>query len=389
MAVILLLAIACIEATSRLFSYLEPVLLPVLVAALIAYIINPIVTWLTRKAHFSRVSAVVSVMGAGAIAIIAFFMVIVPPLIEQTNQLVDDRDKIWNSTTTTVIEVMEQPMVSGAIDKLYKQSLRELSEQDISKEDLIKAQAASTPQAKLAVYLDLNSSLLISKIVSWLTSGGQVLSSALGIAIGLLMTPIFLFYFLKESDAIQAHWHNVLPIKSSSFKDELIDALQEINGYLIAFFRGQMLVSLIDGTLVTIGLWILGLPYAIPIGVAVAILGVVPYVGTIITIIPTMLIAWFAWHDWQHVVWVVVIFSVVSQLDGWLIQPRIVGDSVGLHPLTVMFSVLFWTLVLGGLLGALLAVPMTAGIKVLFRRYIWKTSQDSPAEPTPLIVEQK
>ncbi|MEG2247619.1 MAG: AI-2E family transporter, partial [Akkermansia sp.] len=66
----------------------------------------------------------------------------------------------------------------------------------------------------------------------------------------------------------------------------------------------------------------------------------------------------------------------------WIIHPKIVGNSVGLHPLTIMFSVLFWTFVLGGLLGALLAVPLTAALKVLFRRYIWQTIQKK--DPTSI-----
>jgi len=66
------------------------------------------------------------------------------------------------------------------------------------------------------------------------------------------------------------------------------------------------------------------------------------------------------------------VFAVVQQVDGLFISPRIVGEAVGLHPMTVIASVLVWTLLLGGLLGAILAVPMTASVKVLFRRYIWQ-----------------
>ena len=67
-----------------------------------------------------------------------------------------------------------------------------------------------------------------------------------------------------------------------------------------------------------------------------------------------------------------------------MIQPKIVGDSVELHPLTVMFSVLIWTLILGGLIGALLAVPLTAAIKVLYKRYIWQNSSMRPVTEYPL-----
>jgi len=75
---------------------------------------------------------------------------------------------------------------------------------------------------------------------------------------------------------------------------------------------------------------------------------------------------------WAYPVIVLLIFVTLQQINGLVTAPKIVGDSVGLHPLTVIFSVLFWSFLLGGLLGALLAVPLTAAIKVLFRRYLWE-----------------
>ena len=89
--------------------------------------------------------------------------------------------------------------------------------------------------------------------------------------------------------------------------------------------------------------------------------------------LPAVLIAWFTWQDVSHLVIVSAIFACVSQFDGWVLQPRIVGSRVKMHDLTVMFSVLFWSFVIGGVVGALLAVPLTASIKVLFTRYIWSS----------------
>ena len=152
----------------------------------------------------------------------------------------------------------------------------------------------------------------------------------------------------------------------------------------MAFVRGQMLVSLIDGVLLGIALMCLGLPYAITIAAAAALLGIIPYIGMISTSIPALLIAWFTWHDVSMVVAVAAIFLSVSQLDGWVIQPKVVGNTMKMHDLTVMFSVLFWSMVFGGVIGALLAVPLTASIKVLFRRYVWgnwySDSSVSPSE---------
>ena len=150
-----------------------------------------------------------------------------------------------------------------------------------------------------------------------------------------------------------------------------------------------MLVSMIDGLLVGLALTIIGLPYAMLIGVFVAILGLIPYVGNFLCWLAAVLIsiAHFGRTDpegyllntfagmqslWAYPILVTVLFIVVQQINSLVTAPRIIGDATGLHPLTVIFSVLFWSLLIGGLLGALLAVPLTASVKVLFRRYIWE-----------------
>jgi predicted PurR-regulated permease PerM len=104
------------------------------------------------------------------------------------------------------------------------------------------------------------------------------------------------------------------------------------------------------------------------------------------------LIAWFhakggaLWNldPMSYTLGVVIIFVVVQQINSLVTAPKIVGDSVGLHPMTVIFSMIFWTVILGGFAGALLAVPLTAAIKVLFRRFIWeKKIKEAEASSTP------
>jgi predicted PurR-regulated permease PerM len=192
-----------------------------------------------------------------------------------------------------------------------------------------------------------------------------------------LIVPIYLFFFLKESPRIAHSWSNYLPLRRSEFRDEVVLVLTEINGYLISFFRGQLLVAMINATLTAIGLSILGLQFGFLIGLAFAFFGLVPYVGYIICYIPAVLIAFAQFNDWAHPLWVTAIFFLgVAQIDGLVTTPRIIGNSVGLHPMTVIVSVVLWSLVLGGLLGAILAIPLTATLKVLLRRYVWERQRN-------------
>ncbi len=160
----------------------------------------------------------------------------------------------------------------------------------------------------------------------------------------------------------------------------MVAAVEESNGYLIAVFRGPLVVSLINGTATGLGLVVVGLDFGLLIGLMLCLLGLIPYLGIILCWIPAVIIAsvqgdagtWVSGPWWVFPLVVTAIFALVQQIDGLFITPKIVGESVGLHPMTVIVSVFVWTLLMGGLLGAILAVPMTATIKVLLRRYIWE-----------------
>jgi predicted PurR-regulated permease PerM len=185
------------------------------------------------------------------------------------------------------------------------------------------------------------------------------------------MVPIYLFFLLKESPAIERRWREYLPLRNSPLKNEVAAVLAQINNYIIAYFRGQLLVCLIDGTLIGAALYICGLNFAPLIGLLVVILTMIPYLGIILCWIPAVLIAAGQWGDWIHPLTVTGVFLVVQNLEAIFVAPRIVGNSVGLHPMTVIVSIFIWGLLIGGLLGPILAVPLTATLKVLLARYVW------------------
>jgi predicted PurR-regulated permease PerM len=208
--------------------------------------------------------------------------------------------------------------------------------------------------------------------------------------------PIYLFFLLKQRPAIQSRWKEYLPLRNSPLKDEVADVLLQINSYIIAYFRGQLLVCLVDGILIGTTLSFLpppGLNFAVLIGCLVAILTMIPYIGIILCWIPAVLIAVAQWGDLTHPLLVTLIFIVVQNLEGLFYAPRIVGNSVGLHPMTVIVSIFVWGLLIGGLLGPILAVPLTATIKVLLARYVWGEGLREEAieaiEEVPVVAEEK
>src|SRR6185437_11834648 len=177
---------------------------------------------------------------------------------------------------------------------------------------------------------------------------------------------------LLEKRGIQSKWTTYLPVKDSTFKSELVFILQSINDYLIAFFRGQVLVAICDGIMYAIGFLLIGLPYALLLGAAAMVLTIIPFIGAIIIFTTAMIIALVQYGDWKHPLLVVIVFAIAQALEGFVISPRIMKGRVGLHPLTIIIAVMVGTTLLGGVLGGILAIPLTAVIRVLLARYVWK-----------------
>jgi predicted PurR-regulated permease PerM len=193
------------------------------------------------------------------------------------------------------------------------------------------------------------------------------------------MVPVFTFYFLQEKMAIQKGWTNYLPLQESRLKDELVFVINAINNYLIVFFRGQVLIAICDAVLLVTGFLLLGLNYAVLFGLVAGLLSMVPYLGTIVTIVPIIILAAVQFHDLLHPAMVIAIFGIVHAIEGFIVAPKIMGDRVGLHPLTIIVAVLIGTTLLGGILGGILAIPVTAALRVVMFRYIWK-------KPEPVAV---
>ncbi len=419
--------------TSSVLGYLQPVLVPLAMAGIIAYLLDPVVKFLQKKG-VSRLQGIAAVFCGFMLFFGGLFFFIGDKLNQQINDVLGStRNSETSMFSPAKLEEYRDGSFGWAFNWFYTKDFSATQKHLLEGGTLIGTK--DKQGNKIKYHLDSDGKTLVSvsdapiskdlnklfrsdwtlpmnvdgvenahnlialenyrltrggsMITNWASDGLGWLSNSsgkilgfLGIIIGFAMVPIYLFYFLKESDAIQAGWQDYVPLKASQFKTEVIETLREINGYLISFFRGQVLVAFIDGILVGLTLTLFKLEYGLLIGVVMALLGIIPYIGNILCLIPACIIAavqkpesLWGLPQWGSVLAVVAIFIVVQQINSLVTAPKIVGDSVGLHPMTVIFSMLFWSLLLGGFLGALLAVPLTAAVKVLFRRYIWEKQE--------------
>ncbi|PAZ00086.1 MAG: hypothetical protein CAK90_07410 [Spartobacteria bacterium AMD-G4] len=354
-------------------SFLQPVLTPIAVAAILAFLLEPVVRF-SMRLGLSRLISIILVYLAFAAFFVGLLVYIIPPAYRQGNTLVKNFPGYMQKT---------QALTTRTFENLHR-----LSSLDFLRSDQTDQPANEQLSALVSQSIKDAGNWVQQKIPDLAVESGRFLQRSLGgflgvfgLLLSMILVPIFLFFFLKDSASIAENWSRYLPLRASPLKNEIVSLVGEINSYLISFFRGQLIVSLIDGFLISVALLVLGLDFAILIGLMVGVLGLIPYLGMMICYIPAVIIAAAQFGDWTHPLIVTAIFILANNIDGIFIAPKIVGESVGLHPLTVIVSVLAWSLILGGLLGALLAVPLTATIKVLLKRYFW----DRPASPSSRI----
>lgn len=421
-------SVGLIWLVSVVLGFLQPILIPFAIAGVMAYLLEPLVSWMERRG-VPRQRAVLSVFALALLSLACILVWIIPSLYVQTGRFARSIPAYTVRVQKLVTETskhIEERFNIRILPDFSKKSEPAATLHDDAPQSASFPQSPSgdpsrhgeplSPQSGIipfppsfltekpspAEHYDLQDILsgswigqqlprVLSKLWSFIASSVGGFLGVFGFALSMVIVPIYLYYFLIESRNIQASWGKYLPLRASAFKDEVVSALQEINGYLIAFFRGQLVVSLINGIATGVGLMFIGLDFGLLIGLALCVLGIIPYLGIVLCWVPAVLIAlaqgssWIvpdaSW--WMFPLVVTIVFTIVQQIDGFFITPKVVGDSVGLHPMTVIVSVFVWSMLMGGLLGAILAVPLTATLKVLLRRYIWMTKNDPAANPTP------
>jgi predicted PurR-regulated permease PerM len=210
---------------------------------------------------------------------------------------------------------------------------------------------------------------------TWLLGQVGRLASGFGMLAGLVLIPVYTFYFLLEKRGIESQWRDYLPVRDSAAKAELVFVLESISQYLVAFFRGQVLVAMVDAVLYTTGFLLTGVNYAFLLGFMALFLTMIPFLGAIVICLTALTLAFVQYGDGLHPLLVLAVFGAVQSLEGLFISPKIMGGRVGLHPLAIIVAVMTGTTLLGGILGGVLAIPLAAALRVIMFRYVWRKRQ--------------
>ena len=199
------------------------------------------------------------------------------------------------------------------------------------------------------------------------TAGVGVLSGVTAL-LGWIVAPIYFAFFLMTDVSRISDLERFLPFLKNDTRKDLLYLFEEFLNIIVAFFRGQLIIAFLQGLLFATGFTIVGLKYGFVIGLVLGFLNIIPYLGNIIGLGTTLPLAFFQDNGGLvRVLVVLVVFAVVQTIEGYLLTPKIMGDRTGLHPVVIIVAIFFWGTALNGIMGMILAIPLTAFLVVFWR----------------------
>jgi len=302
-------------------------------ALILAYFFDPLYRYLIHK-KVPKVLAIIIVFGIIIALLILTIFFLIPSVINQLNILYKEIPNFIENYQNLILSIKPQlsKFINPAdVEILLKENLSELQKGILGFSQTI------------IIYL--------SNIVSSIT-------------FGIVIIPLILFYLMRD---IFIFKENLYIFVSRENKKEFKEVLEEIDNIVSGFIRGRIIVCFIVGTLIGIGLYFLNLKFALIIGIISGVFNFIPYLGPIVGVVLALIFA--LGNPWWALLMIIVLFVLVNQLEAIYLNPNILGKGLGLHPLTVILSMLICGQLLG-ILGVLVAVPLAAILKVLAIRYL-------------------
>jgi len=312
-------------------SSLAAILAPILAALGIAYLLDPVLERMVARGMSRAVAASILLFGFLG-TIVGVLVVLIPQAITQISTFVEDLPEMIENASVELGERTGFDLQSH----LNAEELQAMFE---------KAAGPLQHVAEVAV-------------------GGAF--AVLGFLAELLLVPVFAYYFLLDWAHIKGRITKIIPPRN---RGRVLDILAEIDGVVSGWVRGQAIVTTSLAVIYAVAFWIAGVPLAIPIGLLVGALTIIPFVGTFVGAGITGLVLVLNASDPRLYVVVAIIFVVLHLLEAAVLTPKIVGHKVGLSESAALFAVVAGGKLLG-FVGILLAVPLAATIAVLLRHAV-------------------
>lgn len=335
------------------------VIWPLVVASIAAVLLRPVVDVFANRLRLGRYGAVISLYVLVVLALGAVGLLLVPVLISQAINIVELTPELMARARDVLAEAY--PDIAQKIDPDAGWAgivsfLPELK----NEQDIFEASVPAIEQLR------------------------DLAASTFTVAAGVGIVPVYLFFLLIDDTASDIDLERQLSFLKDEWREDAIYLVREFAKAIIVFFRGQISIGLIMGVLLAVGFSLAGLRFGLLFGLALGILNIIPYLGTILGLGTALPVAYLQPEGGTWLVLVVLgVFAVVQIIEGYVLTPRIMGDATGLHPMVIIVAIFFWGTALDGILGMVLAIPLTVfGIvawHLVRRRYLMPLIHGSKA----------
>lgn len=335
--------------------FLAIVGLPIIMAAILYYLMNPVVDFLEKK-NVKRIYSILGLFVFVAGLLIWGVVVIIPKIQEQTISFVNNFPDYIKVVESSVDDVLANPLFSQVQEQL-----------EASWEKIFAWMTKIIQNMSKATFENL----------------GNFFGAVASIFIAIITMPFILFYLLKDGKKLAPYAVSYLPTK---WRTPTLNVLKEMNQQVSSYIRGQLTVAFLVCLIFMIGFAIIGLDYAVTLGIIAGILNLIPYLGSLLAMIPAIFLGIVGGPI--LLLKVLIVFVIEQTLEGRFISPLILGNQLSIHPITILF-VLLTSGKMFGLTGVILGIPVYAATKVLIKAiYQWYANTSSLYEDPVLLIEE-
>ncbi|MCG4564188.1 AI-2E family transporter [Anaerosalibacter bizertensis] len=338
---IFLLFIFLVYILTRKYKFLSEIINILVLSSILAYLLNPIVDFFKKK-NIPDLWSVIFVYIIIFLIIFIFSFVLIPKIIREFRNI----GSILPDYLNKIYEYIDR------VQNKYYSNFKNLPPQFDGIRDIFEE----------------NINNLESIIIKWIKKFVDITTNAFSKIFTLILVPIISFYFLKDKEFFKKKIYLTIP---KAYRGEIVKLFKEMDKSISQFIRGRIIVGIFVGITTTIALFILNIDFAFSIGMLAGIADIIPYFGPVIGIIPAVFFALL--EGPLKALWVIITFTTIQQIENNIITPKVVGESVGIHPVTVIIS-----LILGGgffgILGMILAIPVVAVVKILYSYIVEKVN---------------
>lgn len=344
-SVLCVLLFALFRLLSALVSNFSNVLLPLAVAGVLAMLLRPVVAILEERVRLNRIAAISLLYSLVVFCLGAILWWMIPFMVDQGVRFIQTLPSIYDGLRE-LLEVRFPQLMQFLNETVGEERLRGIGE-------TIQNQIAATARSAIAASASV---------------GQAWFAGAFAFAAGTAIVPVYLFFFLRSNPVTIQELDKQLAWLPDDLREDIIFLVRQFAHSIETFFQGQVVVGLIMGILLALGFSFAGIEFGFAIGILIGLLNIIPYLGTIIGLSSVLPIAWFQPEGGPILAAIALtIFVAVQMLEGYFLTPKIMGNRTGLHPLTIIIAIFFWGTALGGILGMILAIPLTAFFVVAWR----------------------